>query len=574
MITSVKVRYFKRFADEEFDLSDHVILAGPNNSGKTSLLQAIVVWNLALQRWMEKRGPETGSTAKQRTGVPLGRKDFTALPLREMDLLWTDAQTALRKEELPKGAKAGQPRVLTIQLDGRTRANRWSLGFEFRRQSSEQVYVKPSTKHFEDVPIAAEDVSVVHVPPFSGIGSEETRYDRPFQDLLIGQGKAGDILRNLLLEVYKQSGNSSWQSLSNQIEHIFGYRLLAPKYEGTPYILCEYLAGIPERKEKSGLARLDVASAGSGFHQVLLLLGFFYARPSTVLLLDEPDAHLHIVLQKQIYDMLRRVARERDCQLIIATHAEVLIDSTSPEQILSFYGEPHLLVSDVDRDQVREGLKRLTATDILMAEQSPGVLYLEDQTDFDLLKAWARVLDHRLALWFNSNPFWHANQGRHAGEARGHFFALRAVRPDRRVRGLLLLDGDNRGLPSHDVEAEGLEVLRWRRYEVESYLIHPAPLTRFVESKVDPLFTWKPAKYLQDQLPPAVHRDPLGDHEFLRSTPASKTLLPGLFKEANLPLAKSDYYLIAEQMKSKEIPGEVVKKLDAIAKAFEIDYEP
>ena len=42
----------------------------------------------------------------------------------------------------------------------------------------------------------------------------------------------------------------------------------------------------------------SVASAGSGVHQVLLLLAFFYARPSSVFLLDEPYAHLHVFLQK------------------------------------------------------------------------------------------------------------------------------------------------------------------------------------------------------------------------------------------------------------------------------------
>jgi AAA15 family ATPase/GTPase len=37
MITRVKVRYFKQFLDQEFELSDHIILSGPNNSGKTTL---------------------------------------------------------------------------------------------------------------------------------------------------------------------------------------------------------------------------------------------------------------------------------------------------------------------------------------------------------------------------------------------------------------------------------------------------------------------------------------------------------------------------------------------------------
>ncbi len=87
MITKVIVHYLKRFESQEFVLSDHVILAGPNNSGKTTLLQAIMIWNTAMRLWMEKRGPTTRSKAKERTGIPISRKDFTAVPLREMNLL-------------------------------------------------------------------------------------------------------------------------------------------------------------------------------------------------------------------------------------------------------------------------------------------------------------------------------------------------------------------------------------------------------------------------------------------------------------------------------------------------------
>jgi hypothetical protein len=229
MITRVKVSYFKRFESEVFNLSDHIVLAGPNNSGKTTLLQAIAVWNLALQKWTSRRGPETGKKAKERTGVPITRKDFTAIPLRELNLLWTNTVTALRKEELEDGKKPGYPRVLAITLQGKLANEPWELTFEFRYQNTELLYVKPAKEHIDNMPKAVQDVSVVHVPPFSGIGAEETRYDRPYQDLLIGQGKPGDILRNLLLEVYERDDKSNWERLSRQIEEIFGYRLLSPK---------------------------------------------------------------------------------------------------------------------------------------------------------------------------------------------------------------------------------------------------------------------------------------------------------------------------------------------------------
>ncbi|RMH15352.1 MAG: hypothetical protein D6696_20980 [Acidobacteria bacterium] len=559
MISRVRLRSFKQFEDETFELADHVVLAGPNNSGKSALLQAIAVWHLALQRWLAARKP----SAKGRKGaaVPITRKDFTAIPLREMKLLWTDTSTALKKGE---GGKPGFPRIAEILLEGKRDGAGWRVPVQLRYQGQEQIYVKPGDAGVEDLE-TARDVNVVHVPPFSGIGVEETRYDRPYQDHLIGQGKPGDLLRNLLHEVYERS-RDDWSELCRAIEEIFQLELLPPRYEGLPFILCEYLPSKPAGRSGHSQPRLDVSCGGSGFLQVLLLLAFFYARPATVLLLDEPDAHQHIVLQKQIYDLLRRVAVERRCQLVLATHSEVLIDNTSAEDVISFYRKPHRLASEVERQRLTEALKRLPTTDVLLAESSRGILYVEGETDFNLLKAWAKVLEHRLHEWFTRRPFWHANQGRHPREARGHFFALRAIDPQ--VKGVLLLDGDNRALPDHEVAADGLVVLRWNRYEVESYLVNPPVLLRFVERAWMPLARRPAESYLRDQLPPAVYRDPLRDHDFLRRTPVSKTLLPAFFQAAGASFAKQEYYLIAEKMERDEIPPEVVEKLDRIAEAL------
>jgi hypothetical protein len=412
-------------------------------------------------------------------------------------------------------------------------------------------------------------LNVVHVPPFSGIGPEETGLDRPYQELLIGQGKAGDILRNLLWELHQHSDKTLWPMMVESVERIFGYRLLPPQYEGRAFILCDYLPGIPPKRGLGGLPRLDVASAGSGFQQVLLLLSFFYARPSTVLLLDEPDAHLHVVLQKQIYDQLRQAAASRACQLIVATHSEVILEATSPNKIISFYGpKPHVLVSDVERDQVREALRRITALDLLLAEEAKAVLYVEDESDFNLLRAWARVLEHPTREWFDKRPFYHPIRGRNPREARGHFFALRAIRPE--VAGYLLLDGDNRGLLDHDLGGDGLDIGRWRRYEAESYLLHPAALGRFVETRTEPLFQRAARKVLEEQLTPPMLRSPLAEHDIYEALRSSKTLLPKFFEAAGLSVPKRDYYLVAEQMRRDELPPEVGEKLDTIARHLAI----
>lgn len=564
MVHKVILRHFKRFREDSFDIFDTIILAGPNNSGKSTLLQAIAVWNLALKRWITERGPSSGSKAKQRTGVAITRKDFTAIPLREMNLLWTDRSTALSREELAQEQKLGTPRKLLIELRGKFPSKEWSLAFEFTYRYPDLIHVKPSDETpIEPILREIEKFQVIHVPPFSGIGAEETRYDLAYQELLIGQGKPGDILRNLLLEVYREK-HQEWSELCEVIQDIFGYKLLPPEYNGRPFIVFEYQPLFHGRKVQP---KLDISCAGSGFLQVLMLLGFFYARPASVLLLDEPDAHLHMILQKQVYDRLRTIARNRGCQLLIATHSEVLIGSTSPDRIVSFLDHPHKLFDDTQRDQVREALKRVTSLDMLLAEQSPGILYAEGETDLNLLREWAIVLQHPTRDFFSKKPLFHSNQGSHPRESRSHFFALKAVKKD--IKGVLILDRDNRDLPSHEVSAEGLTIIRWDRYEAENYLINQNALVRFVRGVSPDLFTSASAErgfeYLKRHLPPPIFENPLVDDlDYFRNTPSSKILLPSFFEASGLPLTKNEYYQIASQMKPEEIPSEVKEKLDAI----------
>ena len=56
MITRVVIENFKRFERQEFELDPVTVLAGPNNSGKTTLIQALSAWAFALERWRAGRG--------------------------------------------------------------------------------------------------------------------------------------------------------------------------------------------------------------------------------------------------------------------------------------------------------------------------------------------------------------------------------------------------------------------------------------------------------------------------------------------------------------------------------------
>lgn len=552
MINKVILKNFKRFKEEEFFLSESVVFAGPNNAGKSTLLQAIATWKLGLTKWCDQRAK---SSATRRTGVPITRTDFTALPLREMNLLWEGRRVA--------GGGKKESRFIEIILNGNSGNEEWECGLEFQYANPEMIYVRPrEAKKLDDKklkdfpPDRARDLSIVHIPPLSGIERDEPRRDRGFQDLLIGQGRPGEILRNMLLEVW-ETGKEHWQALEQQVESLFKIKLSPPNYSpGQPFIVCEYSEGNRNKP-------LDLSNAGSGFLQVLLLLAFFYARPATILLMDEPDAHLHVILQKETYDLLRKIASQRNCQLLIATHSEVLLDSTDPSRVLAFIGErPHLLSHDVEKDALREALKRLTTTDLILGRDIGSVLYVEGESDEKILSEWARILQHKQANLFFERPYVHWLGGRSIKEAKDHYFALRAAFP--RIRGVCLLDGDNRDEPDSDTTKAGLQVLRWRRYEIENYLLIPAAIKRYVSAL--PLFESKVDKEFGKQVPTGT--DIFSDHVSLVRVKGSDEFLVPLLERVGKPTPKKDLYLIAAVMLAEEIHPEVKEKLDEISSAI------
>jgi len=546
-LSKVTIRNFKRFRDEAFDLDGHVVVAGPNNSGKTTLLQAVAAWSLALQRWRQSNDYQRHGGAY--TWAPIARQTFYAVPLRAFDLLWHE--------------RGGERIQIAITCDG------IAVPVEIKADSSEQVYVRPGKSVDPEWLRNPEHVlRSVFVPAMTGLTTEEPVYQPPKIDQLLGQGKPGDVLRNLLAETCAKQ--DAWDALTQAIREMFHYELLPPNADGA-HIIAEYRPG------ESG-ATYDIASAGSGFLQVLMLLTFLHSRPGTVLLLDEPDAHLHVILQDGIYGALRAAAQQNDSQLVIATHSEVVINAVDPRELCALVGKPRKLANDGEKAALLRSLF-VSNMDLMLVLEKRNILYVEGHTDLRILQAWSGVLGHRLQD-FLAQPCWKPSVSATKTHGRGmkaqdHFEAL--LLAGENTRGAQLSDRDNKeNIPDTQTAVNGkLLKLCWRRYEIENYLIHPAALARFVGAAVGPGAPLADLDAMQEEmrkhLPGAVVDEPLRHHDVLVSTKMRKSILPDILGAAgllNFPYTR--YAEIAAGMRRDEIHPEIAEKLDAIADHFDI----
>src|ERR1700674_3896174 len=120
MLTRIRIRNFKRFDDVDIELGKAVVLIGPNNSGKTTALQALALWDIGVRRWNERRKGK--SAPEKRPGVTVNRRDLVSIPTPTANLLWRDlhVRDILRTEEDGKKRRKTENVRVDIIVDGIT----------------------------------------------------------------------------------------------------------------------------------------------------------------------------------------------------------------------------------------------------------------------------------------------------------------------------------------------------------------------------------------------------------------------------------------------------------------------
>lgn len=569
MLTKLTIRNFKRFDEVEIELGNPVVFIGPNDSGKTTALQALALWDIGLKRWLEKRAGKIAP--EKRPGVTINRRDLIAVPVPDANLLWRNLHVRdVRKID-------GQQRTQNIRVDiiveGVTQDKPWTCGFEFDYANAESFYCRPLRSADEKnqermiLPDEVADVQIAFLPPMSGLAANETRLDVGAINVRLGEGRTAEVLRNLcFMIVISDDGEAKWDKVRRQLKELFGVTLDDPAY-------------IAERGEismtyrsPSGV-RLDLSSSGRGLQQTLLLLAHLTVNPNSVLLLDEPDAHLEILRQRQIYQLLTETAREQSSQVIAASHSEIVLnEAANRDVVVAFLGRPHRI--DDRGSQLLKSLKEIGYDQYYQAEQTGWALYLEGSTDLAILRAFSERVRHRSQEPL-VRPFVHYVSNLPA-RSRDHFHGLREAKPD--LVGFALFDRVDSQL---QVRPELIEYA-WTRREIENYLASPETLLAYAEGSAEeaaPGTLFQPAERqkrltamnecIEDFVPRAALRD--HNDRWWIDTKASDDFLDRLFdlffKKLGLPnlMRKSHYHVLARYIPTDQIDAEIIHVLDMIA---------
>ena len=570
MLTKLTIQNFKRFEEVEIELGNPVAFIGPNNSGKTSAMQALALWDIGLKRWNEKRSGK-GAPGK-RPGVTVNRRDLVAIPVPNARLLWQGLH--VRDVSKANGEQRTQNVRIDVIVEGVSNGRTWTCGMEFDYANEESFYCRPlrlgdgKTPARMPVPEEAVGVQVAFLPPMSGLAATETRLDKGAVDVRVGEGRTAEVLRNLCFRIHEERPDD-WRKLARHVQEQFRVDLDAPRY-------------VAERGEIAMSYRernvaLDLSSSGRGLQQTMLILSYMYANPGAVLLLDEPDAHLEILRQREIYRLITGAASDSGSQIIAASHSEVIFnEAASRDIVIAFVGKPHRV--DDRGSQALKALKDIRFEDYYQAEQTGWVLYLEGSTDLAILQAFARRLVHPAAAAL-ARPFVYY-VGNQPQKVRDHYYGIREALPD--IRGVAIFDR----LPNVEPGSGQLECLTWKRREIENYVCSQSTLESYARASAEasettalgPLFGMEESCQRVTTMREAIE-EVRGAMEILdRGSPwdddakVSDDFLTPLFQKyfekLGLPnlMNKKSFYELAEHVPNDEIDGEIVEKLDAIVR--------
>lgn len=479
-INYVKIQNFKVFGEEiHINLDTPTILIGANNSGKTTVIQALALWSWSLKIWTEKK-KNTKSQAERNKGVALNRLEIAQVPIKEARYFWNSAKVRQNSNE-----NIG----LTIKVGFDYQGGLHEVGMLFKYHSPDLIYCQPTEESFLSTGIIeyAQSMKINLLYPMSGISEKEFVFQEEAIKTQIGLGQTSNVLRNICYYIYT-TNKEDWSKLKDIMKTLFSVELIDPYLRATGVI--ELLYNYSDKSKKTDYD-LDITLAGRGQQQMLLVLAYLLSNKNSLLMIDEPDAHLEILRQTQIFTILREISDEFGSQIIIVTHSEVVLNESSSVNFI-VDGKVDELSDKNQFKKVRYALNEFGIEHYYKAKINPRILYIESSTDKEILLHLAikqshklrNILGGKLNYYYTQNDNYETSVSNTLEIRSGankpvkrHFDAISSVIND--FKGIGIFDSDNKG--RIDEVNDNLAIVYWKSYEIENYFINPSSILSFAK---------------------------------------------------------------------------------------------
>ncbi len=389
-INKIKLENFKAYSSLEIHCNNSFnVIVGENNIGKSTIFEAISVWKYAYDSLIQSRNKNRFYKASSNYYLPFSA--LNQIRLVDDDDLFYDPLLGEASIELT--IKDGEESfALKIRFVKPGIKNSYFRVFnsddfqEFERFSQHIQHKQCSLKNA---------LFIYQTRPISTIYRDEPFYNNAQVEKKISIGKSHDVLRNKILRTEDSSAKVSERfiSLERRLENVLNvkYSIRAKNRNRNDDEYVKITVSSDKHRP------LELSTMGSGFLQVAEIFSTIeyienHVDGICLILIDEPDSHIHTDLQSNLIDELKS---QENNQTFLITHNDRLTNKSDVGELYflnSIVKETGVLnpLEIDDFPSVKSGL-----ASVLAAIENPSevpLILTEGKTDQKILTiAWSKL---------------------------------------------------------------------------------------------------------------------------------------------------------------------------------------
>lgn len=326
LIKQIEIKNYKSFDELVVEADEFNIIIGQNNIGKSSIFEALLLW----KQCYDCLTLSSGKGFYKLSNNSIGKKtNLKYIRYNDLEFLRLTSDRDLFNNYSNKNKTIG----ITLYLQFNKRI--YNLGFEIScPENPGDVYfrinyINESEFHrfAKDFNGKVSDAIYIHkTQPIALIPSKEPYMNKAQVRKKITRGKSYEVLRNKIVISEKLL-----KTVESEIQRVFDDSTiyLRSKSSSTDeYIHLEVeIGGITKELHLQGSGLLQIAEIFSSIE--------FFDSALNIILLDEPDAHIHTKLLLNLLEKLK--TQSENNQIFIITHNDKFVDYSSDKGKLYFF---------------------------------------------------------------------------------------------------------------------------------------------------------------------------------------------------------------------------------------------
>ncbi len=304
MIEKITIKRFKNINQIELNLDSINVLVGSNNSGKSSILQSIQFAVSIAQ-----------TTSLEEFRNTKWKNNILSTSLTPNQIIYTPIRDIY---SLGSGGSLSQDNQRAIVVRFQEKNTNEIANFQLSKGRNKNLLTKIEGRVLGNKIRNLENPFTIYVPGLAGISAFEELRSEGIVRRAAAKGDANSVFRNILW-LLKQD-DAKWESFISDFKDIFQGLTINVSFDK---LKDEHINAIIW----DGTKNLPVDAYGTGVLQAIQILSYIHLYNPKILILDEPDSHLHPNNQRIIAEKLSEITGRLNFQIILSTHSRHLLDA-------------------------------------------------------------------------------------------------------------------------------------------------------------------------------------------------------------------------------------------------------